>query len=200
MRNGTPSDILTQGMLGLSPTSAIARRAQRGKKSFTEVYSDYIKLKEDSARKYAEYDHLDKTLTALLARIEERAPILSQQHTESERLQSEASQSNSQLTRALFERDALAPAAEETAQKLIKSTRENELLKQLEDLGGHHDLSIPSDEELENDESTRPAENIEAAITNNLVLLRSIPQLQGWNAQLLTAVSLSTHHNILVFF
>ncbi|KAI0373683.1 hypothetical protein BV20DRAFT_669146 [Pilatotrama ljubarskyi] len=199
-RNGTPSDILTQGMLGLSPTVAMASRAQRGGKSFTEVYSDYIKLQEDYARKCAEYDHMDRTLSAVLAQIEERAPILSQQRAEYERLQSEASQLASQLAQALSERDALATAAEENAQKLAKSTRENELLeKQLEDLGRqlrtllkelgrHQDPSLPSDEELEQDDTTRPAENIEAVITNNLVLFRSIPQLQEQNQKLLKIV------------
>ncbi|KAI0667763.1 hypothetical protein C8Q78DRAFT_1052496 [Trametes maxima] len=200
VRNGTPSDILTQGMLGLSPTVAMASRAQRGGKSFTEVYSDYIKLQEDFARKCAEYDHMDRTLSAVLAQIEERAPILSQQRAEYERLQSEASQLASQLAQALSERDALAAASEENAQKLSKSTRENELLeKQLQDLGRqlrtllkelgrHHDPSIPSDEELELDDSARPAEDIEAVITNNLVLFRSIPQLQEQNQKLLKIV------------
>ncbi|EIW59409.1 uncharacterized protein TRAVEDRAFT_121374 [Trametes versicolor FP-101664 SS1] len=201
VRNGgTPSDILTQGMLGLSPTVAMASRAQRGGKSFTEVYSDYIKLQEDFTRKCAEYDHMDRTLSAVLAQIEERAPILSQQRSEYERLQSEASQLASQLAQALSERDSLATTAEENAQKLSKSTRENELLeKQLQDLGRqlrtllkelgrHQDPSIPSDEELEHDQATRPAENIEAVITNNLVLFRSIPQLQEQNQKLLKIV------------
>ncbi|KAI9059234.1 hypothetical protein FKP32DRAFT_1606262 [Trametes sanguinea] len=200
VRNGTPSDILTQGMLGLSPTVAMASRAQRGGKSFTEVYSDYIKLQEEYARKCAEFDHMDRTLSAVLAQIEERAPILSQQRAEYERLQSEASQLASQLAQALSERDALATAAEENAQKLTKSTRENELLeKQLKDLGRQvrtllkelgrsQDPSIPSDEELEQDESIRPADNIEAVITNNLVLFRSIPQLQEQNQKLLKIV------------
>ncbi|KAI0647815.1 hypothetical protein C8Q79DRAFT_924901 [Trametes meyenii] len=200
VRNGTPSDILTQGMLGLSPTVAMASRAQRGGKSFTEVYSDYIKLQEDFTRKCAEYDHMDRTLSAVLAQIEERAPILSQQRAEYERLQSEASQLASQLAQALTERDALALTSEENAQKLSKSTRENQLLeKQLQDLGRqlrtllkelgrHHDPSIPSDEELELDDSTQPAENIEAVITNNLVLFRSIPQLQEQNQKLLKIV------------
>ena len=47
---------------------------------------------------------------------------------------------------------------------------------------------MPSDEELEADESTAPAENIEAVITNNLVLFRSIPQLQEQNQKLLKIV------------
>ena len=45
IRNGTPgNDILTSGMMGLSPTVAIASRVQKGGKTFTEVYADYVKL------------------------------------------------------------------------------------------------------------------------------------------------------------
>ncbi|RPD77586.1 hypothetical protein L226DRAFT_326460 [Lentinus tigrinus ALCF2SS1-7] len=199
-RNGASPDILTSGMIGLSPTVAMASRAQRGGKSFTEVYSDYIKLQDEYARKCAEYDHMDRTLAAVLAQIEERAPILSQQRAEYERLQSEASQLANQLAQALSERDAYASAAEENGQKLQQSIRENQInQKQLEDLsrqlrtllkelGRHQDSSIPSDEELEQDDTTRPAENIEAVITNNLVLYRSIPQLQEQNQKLLKIV------------
>lgn len=74
VRNGsTASPDL--GMFGLSPTVAMASRAQRGGKSFTEVYSDYIKLQDDYARKCAEYDHMDRTLAAVLAQIEERVSL-----------------------------------------------------------------------------------------------------------------------------
>ncbi len=129
-----------------------------------------------------------------------KAPILSQQRAEYERLQSESSQLANQLAQALSERDAYAAAAQENGQKLQQSIRENHINeKQLEDLsrqlrallkelGRHHDPSIPSDEELEQDDSTRPAENIEAVITNNLVLFRSIPQLQEQNQKLLKIV------------
>lgn len=72
MRGGATPDILSQGISGLSPTVAMASRAQRGGKSFTEVYSDYVKLQEDFARKCAEYDHMDRTLQSVLAQIEER--------------------------------------------------------------------------------------------------------------------------------
>ncbi|PIL22755.1 transporter [Ganoderma sinense ZZ0214-1] len=200
-RNGSPSaDLLTSGMLGLSPTVAMASRAQRGGKSFTEVYSDYIKLQEEFSRKCAEYDHMDRTLSAVLAQIEERAPILTQQRAEYERLQAESTQLASQLSQTLSERDALATAAEENGQKLQKSLRENELLEKqlgdlsrqlrtlLKELGRHQDPSLPSDEELEHDAMSRPAENIEAVITNNLVLFRSIPQLQEQNQKLLKIV------------
>ncbi|KAG9227404.1 Protein mlp1 [Pleurotus ostreatus] len=196
---GGPTDPLTQSMMGLSPTVAMASKAQRSGKTFTEVYADYVRLQEQFAQKCSEYDHMDRTLSAVLAQIEERAPILSQQRAEYERLQSEAAQLSSQLSQALSERDAKAAFAQETSQKLTKSTRENDLLqKQLDDLGRQvqillkeiarrDDPMIPSDEELEQT-PLEPAANIEAVITNNLVLFRSIHSLQSQNQKLLRIV------------
>ncbi|KZT67236.1 hypothetical protein DAEQUDRAFT_729270 [Daedalea quercina L-15889] len=197
MVNGTP-DFLSQSIMGLSPTVAMASRVQRNGKTFTEVYADYVRLQEDYARKSAEFDNMDRTLSAVLAQIEERAPILSQQRAEYERLQQESTQLASQLSQALAERDAYAQSSGENAQKLAKSSRENDLLqKQLDDLGRQirvllkevgrmQDPTIPPDTEL--DETARPAENIEEVITNNLVLFRSIPQLQEQNQKLLKVV------------
>lgn len=71
VRNGA-SDFISQGLMSLSPTVAMASRAQKGGKTFTEVYADYVKLQEDYARKSEEYDHMDRTLAAVLAQIEER--------------------------------------------------------------------------------------------------------------------------------
>jgi nucleoprotein TPR len=214
---GTP-DPMMQGMMGLSPTVAMASKAQRGGKTFTEVYGDYIRLQDELAKKSAECDHMDRTLSSVLAQIEERvkfslsyflvnmsyflfqAPILSQQRVEYERLQSEAAQLASQLAQALADRDAHANLLEDNSQKLKKSARENELLqKQLDDLGrqvqallkelGRRDDSmIPLDEELDQMFGTAPAENIEAVITNNLVLFRSIGGLQEQNQKLLKIV------------
>jgi nucleoprotein TPR len=65
-------DLLTDGMMGLSPTVAMASKAQRSGKTFTEVYADYVRLQEEYAKKSAEYDHMDRTLSSVLAQIEER--------------------------------------------------------------------------------------------------------------------------------
>ena len=70
--SGVASDLVVDGMMGLSPTVAIASRAQRTGKTFTEVYADYVKLQDDYAKKSAEYDHMDRTLAEVLAQIEER--------------------------------------------------------------------------------------------------------------------------------
>ena len=193
----SPGDL---GMMGLSPTVAMASRAQRSGKTFTEVYAEHVKLQEEYARKSAEYDHMDRTLQAVLAQIEERAPILTQQRLEYERLQVEAGQLASQLASALTDRDSNATLTQETSQKLKKTVRENELLEsQLNDLGLQvqtltkelariQDPSIPSDEELETDPSTAPAANMEEVITNNLVRFRSIQGLQEQNQRLLKIV------------
>ncbi|KAH9056279.1 hypothetical protein EDB87DRAFT_1637584 [Lactarius vividus] len=193
------TDILMQGIMSLSPTVAIASRAQRTGKTFTEVYADHVRLQDEYAKKCAEYDRMDRTLAQVLAQIEERAPILAQQRAEYERLQSEAAQLASQLADALSERDSSVSNATEVSQRLAKTIRENDSLqKQLNDLGRQvqtllkeiarrQDPTIPSDEELEADEST-PADNIDEVITNHLVLFRSVPALQAQNQKLLGIV------------
>lgn len=108
----------------------------------------------------------------------------------------EASQLGSQLAQALADRDAQASLAQEQGQKLAKSTNENNLLqKQLDDLGRQiqtllreltrrDDPTIPSDEELE----ALPGFDTQTMISNNLVLYRSIDELQGQNQRLLKIV------------
>lgn len=194
------TDIFMQGIMSLSPTVAIASRAQRSGKTFTEVYADHVRLQDEYAKKCAEYDRMDRTLAQVLAQIEERAPILAEQRAEYERLQSEAAQLASQLADALSERDYSTSNATEVSQRLAKTIRENESLqKQLNDLGRQvqtllkeiarrQDPTIPSDEELEADESTVPADNIDEVITNHLVLFRSVPVLQAQNQKLLGIV------------
>ncbi|KAJ7288016.1 hypothetical protein C8J57DRAFT_504699 [Mycena rebaudengoi] len=193
------SDIMSDGLMGLSPTVAMVSKAQRSGKTFTEVYADYVRLQEEFAKKCTEYDRMDQTLSAVLAQIEERAPILSQQRAEYERLQSEASHLASQLAQALSDRDSQAGIAQENSQKLARSTRENELLQQqltdlgrqvqnlLREIGRRDDPSIPSDADIEMLEAA-PAETIDGVITNNLVLFQSIGQLQEQNQKLLKVV------------
>ena len=123
----------------------------------------------------------------------QKAPILAQQRVVYERLQSESAQLDSQLADALAERDSSVSTATDVSRHLKKTNRENESLqKQLNDLRRQVQAllkeisrlqgpTIPSDEELEADESTVPVENIDEDITNNLVLFRSVPKLQAQN-------------------
>lgn len=75
-RGGGTPDPLSDAMMGLSPTVAMASKAQRAGKTFTEVYADYVRLQDDYAKKSAEYDHMDRTLADVLAQIEERVSIV----------------------------------------------------------------------------------------------------------------------------
>ncbi|KAG6833443.1 hypothetical protein H0H87_006809 [Tephrocybe sp. NHM501043] len=198
-RTSSASDLVDDGILSLSPTVAMASKTQRKGKGFTEVYADYVRLQDQYATKCAEYDQMDRTLASVLGQIQERAPILSQQRAEYERLQSEATQLASQLSQALSDRDNQGNLAVENAQKLQKSTRENELLqKQLNDLGRQvqgllrevsrrDDPTIPSDEDLDA-MNIAPAEDTEAVITNHLVLFRSVQGMQEQNQKLLKIV------------
>ena len=111
----------------------------------------------------------------------QKAPILAQQRVEYERLQSESAQLASQLADALAERDSSASVATDVSQRLTKTNRENQMLqKQLNDMGRQvqtllkeitrrQDPTIPSDEELEADESTAPAENIDEVDRKSVV-------------------------------
>lgn len=55
----------------------------------------------------------------------------------------------------------------------------------LKEVGRRQDPTVPSDEELEADNTIQPASTIEEVITNNLVLFKSIPALQEQNMKLL---------------
>jgi len=213
---GRGQDLVGEGIVGLSPTVAMASRVQRGGKTFTEIYAEYVQLQEDYARKTAEYDQMDRTLAAVLAQIEERvcklsllrawvlilrfkAPILSQQRIEYERLQSEASQLASQLSQAIAERDSQSRLAQEQTQKLNKSTKETEMLQKsvddlsrqvqtlLKEIARRDDPTIPADEELAL-ANIEPTLNTESLITNNLVRFASIEMLQEQNSRLLMIV------------
>ncbi|PPR07761.1 hypothetical protein CVT24_003711 [Panaeolus cyanescens] len=187
-------DMSIDGMLGLSPTVAIASKVQKGGKTFTEVYADYVRLQEEYATKSAEYDHMDRTLSSVLAQIEERAPILSQQRIEYERLQVEASQLGAQLAQAISDRDSQAKLAQEQSAKVKELTNESRLLQgQLEDLGlqvqnlarelaRRDDPTIPAELPDDLPKSAADTQNI---ITNELVLFNSIPHLQEQNIRLL---------------
>ncbi|KAH0586397.1 Nucleoprotein TPR [Termitomyces sp. J132] len=198
-RTPSSSNLVDGNIISLSPTVAMASKTQRKGKGFTEVYADYVRLQEEYAAKCAEYDYMDRTLSSVLGQIEERAPILSQQRAEYERLKSEAAQLASQLAQAINDRDVQTNLASDNTQKLQKSIRENELLqKQLYDLGRQvqgllrevsrrDDPTIPSDEDLDTMGIT-PAEDTEAVISNHLVLFRSVGGLQEQNQKLLKIV------------
>jgi nucleoprotein TPR len=72
LRTPRTSNSVADVVANLSPTVAMASKTQKSGKTFTEVYADYVRLQDEFAQKCAEYDHMDRTLTAVLAQIEER--------------------------------------------------------------------------------------------------------------------------------
>lgn len=74
-RASSSHNYAADAMLGFSPTVAMASRVQKSGKTFTQVYADYVRLEEEYAKKCAEYDHMDRTLSDVLAQIEERVSV-----------------------------------------------------------------------------------------------------------------------------
>jgi len=118
---------------------------------------------------------------------------------EYERLQVEAAQLGSQLSQALAERDSQVNLAQETTQKLARSTNETNLLqKQLDDLGSQvqhllreiarrDDPTIPSNEDLES-VPVEATTDTSTLISSHLVLFRNVEELQHQNQRLLKIV------------
>lgn len=76
MRSGI-SDATEMAIMGLSPTIAMASRAQKAGKTFTEVYADHVRLQDAYARKCREYENMEKALNGVLNQIEERVSVYS---------------------------------------------------------------------------------------------------------------------------
>ena len=55
-----------------SPGLAMINRMQKSGKTFTEVYADYVHLQEELKKRNIEYDRMNRTLSEVLAQIEER--------------------------------------------------------------------------------------------------------------------------------
>lgn len=187
-------DRTEDGMMGLSPTVALASRSQKSGKTFTQVYEDFVKLQEDFDRKCLEHQQMERTLSQVLAEIEERAPILSRQREEYDRISEEATHLSQELAAALEQRDEQLRIAQDQSQKVKALNKENGLLqKQLGDLGRQvqtllreitrrDDPTIPMDDEPE---QPAAAASVDEVITNNLVLFRNIEGLQEQNQKLL---------------
>ncbi|KAH7876156.1 uncharacterized protein C8R40DRAFT_1169810 [Lentinula edodes] len=158
-------------LVSLSPTIAMVSKTQKSIKNFTEVYAHYVQLQDLYEKK-----NMDVAMENILAQLEERAPVLSQQRIEYERIQSEASQLASKLAQAISDRDVQYQAAHDNLDDLGLQVRA--LLKEI---GRPDDRNLSSDEDLEN---VIAAEVVEDVITNNLILFRSIDKVQLQNQSL----------------
>jgi nucleoprotein TPR len=69
---GTPGPEGTNISFALSPTARLATRLQRNGRSYTEVYTDYVRLSDELAVQKKETMRLENVLAQVLADIEER--------------------------------------------------------------------------------------------------------------------------------
>ncbi|KAF8758947.1 Filament-forming protein [Rhizoctonia solani] len=191
---GTPNPFATPSLL--SPTAQLASRSQKGGKSYTEVYADYVRMSDELSKQKLETRRLEECLAGILRDIEERAPLLTEQRIEYERLQQTAADLTQQLADALKAQEGI---------RAIESDRDNcrreiqVLQTQLADLSrqvvvltrevairddpslANEDFSVPN----EMDEDMRVATATDELITSELVLFRSLPELQAQNSRLL---------------
>lgn len=68
LANGRPNN----SAMALSPAAHLASRLQKSGRSYTEVYSDYVRIQNELAMEKAEVRRLGECLTAVLADIEDR--------------------------------------------------------------------------------------------------------------------------------
>ncbi|KAG8714068.1 hypothetical protein FRC11_010010 [Ceratobasidium sp. 423] len=188
---GTPNPFATPSLL--SPTAQLASRTQKGGKSYTEVYADYVRMSDELSKQKLETRRLEECLAGILRDIEERAPLLTEQRIEYERLQQTAADLTQQLADALKAQEGIrAIEADRNTSK-----REVEVLQtQLADLSRQvvvltREIAIRDDPSLADEEFFVPTdmdEDVTATdelITSELVLFRSLPELQAQNSRLL---------------
>ncbi|CAE6518386.1 unnamed protein product [Rhizoctonia solani] len=188
---GTPNPFATPSLL--SPTAQLASRTQKGGKSYTEVYADYVRMSDELSKQKLETRRLEECLAGILRDIEERAPLLTEQRIEYERLQQTAADLTQQLADALKAQEGIrAIEADRNTSK-----REVEVLQtQLADLSRQvlvltREVAIRDDPSLADEEFSVPTdmdEDVTATdelITSELVLFRSLPELQAQNSRLL---------------
>ncbi|KAJ1309970.1 hypothetical protein OPQ81_006728 [Rhizoctonia solani] len=188
---GTPNPFATPSLL--SPTAQLASRTQKGGKSYTEVYADYVRMSDELSKQKLETRRLEECLAGILRDIEERAPLLTEQRIEYERLQQTAADLTQQLADALKAQEGIR--AIEADRDTCK--REVEVLQtQLADLSRQvvvltREIAIRDDPSLAEEEfsvSNDMDEDVTATdelITSELVLFRTLPELQAQNARLL---------------
>lgn len=182
--------------LMLSPTASIVSKFQRGGRSVTEVYADYVRLQKELQTEKQEKARLETTLNDIFNEIQDRAPILTQQRLEYDRVSAEARQLAEQLSEAMEERDQQSRAAREAKHTLAIKQKEIDILNKTsidnarQIRGLMHQIARANDPTLPQDfdEDMQPANgvsDVEAYVSSNLVLFRSLPQLQQRNQELL---------------
>ena len=67
----TSPNVSSDILFGLSPNISMINRMQKSGKTFTEVYAEYVKMQGEIANKQRNIDHLQSSLSGVLAELEE---------------------------------------------------------------------------------------------------------------------------------
>ena len=67
----TSPNVSSDSLFGLSPNISMINRMQKSGKTFTEVYAEYVKMQGEIANKQRNIDHLQSSLSGVLAELEE---------------------------------------------------------------------------------------------------------------------------------
>ncbi|KAH7340679.1 hypothetical protein B0J17DRAFT_612069 [Rhizoctonia solani] len=188
---GTPNPFATPSLL--SPTAQLASRTQKGGKSYTEVYADYVRMSDELSKQKLETRRLEDCLAGILRDIEERAPLLTEQRIEYERLQQTAADLTQQLADSLKAQEGVRAieADRDTCKREVQvlQTQLTDLSRQVvvltREVAIRDDPSLAGEEFIVSDEMDEDVTATDELITSELVLFRSLPELQAQNARLL---------------
>ena len=185
-----------------SPSAAtLAIKLQKsGGRSYTEIYTSYVKMQEELVLERAESKRLGECLNAIIAEIQDRAPMLREQRAEYDRAITENNEISVALAKALEERDDAVQSADEQRLRLEQQARESAITaQQLEDTSRQvrsltrriavlEDPSIidrSADSDPQMNGMNGADDDAEAYISSHLVTFTSIDQLQQQNQKLL---------------
>ena len=173
-----------------------------GGKSYTEIYTSYIRMQEELEMERAESQRLSQALTDILSEIQERSPYLKEQRIEYERTMAENNEISVALANALEDKDESARLAEDWHRQADQKSREAVVVaQQLDDASRQlrsliHQIAILEDPNIVDRADTEEAtelqnDNTETAaayISSQLLTFTSIDQLQIQNQNLLKIV------------
>jgi nucleoprotein TPR len=191
-----------QGAMLFSPSAALAGSLMRKRgMGISELYVENVRTKTELSKQQQETRRLEDTLEALLRDIQERAPLLRQQRQEWTRLVATANDLAGQLSTVTTERDAEARRVRDEAAKVKQlqaakvdleshiSDLSRQVVSLVREIGVRDEPSLVQYQHLDDAEMEQPeGDDIDSVITRNLIVFRSIPELQAQNQQLIKVV------------
>ncbi|CED83939.1 Uncharacterized conserved coiled-coil protein [Phaffia rhodozyma] len=191
------------GAMGMmSPTASLANSLMRKKgQSVTDLYVENVRVKNNLVKQEAETRRLEDCLQEVLRDIQERAPLLKEQRQEYHRLVKTANELASQLSVVTSERDS------QTQVILDLTSKAKQMSSSITDLESHisdlsrqiialsREIAVRDDPAMVNwqdfpveTESGEEGDDMESIISRNLIIFRSIPELQAQNQKLIKIV------------